>query len=153
MRNLSTVLAIPCLITLFLSGCATGEKFSKETPSAVSEALIYVYRPQGFIGIAQRPDLKIDGKFVGSVASGGFLVQRVPLGVHELVLTGEGNAFKWNYPTRVIAVATMASKNYYYRYKPRSATTYSNTIVHFYAFELIPESDALKELADLKRAE
>jgi hypothetical protein len=145
-------------LTLTLAGCvATGNKFVREIPANEAEALIYVYRPAGFIGSAQRPDLKIDGVLVGSVASGGFLVKKIPLGRHELRLTGEGNPFKWNFPDRSVVVDIKNSGNYYFRYSPTSrsgmASVGITSIAHSYTFESVSETVALQALGGLNRAE
>lgn len=151
-------LLLLCVLTLALAGCAaTGNKFVREAPASEVEALIYVYRPAGFIGSAQRPDLKIDGVLVGSVASGGFLVKRVPLGRHELLLTGEGNPFKWNFPDRSVVVDIKNSGNYYFQYSPTSksgmASVGLTTISHSYRFESVSETVALQALGELNRAD
>lgn len=147
-----------CVLTLALAGCvATGNKFVREVPASEAEALIYVYRPAGFIGSAQRPDLKIDGVLVGSVASGGFLVKKVSLGRHELLLTGEGNPFKWNFPDRSVFLDIRNSSNYYFRYSPKSRSGMASigltTIAHSYTFESVSESVALQALGELNYAE
>lgn len=149
-------LLLTYVLTFGLTGCvATGSKFVREVPASDAEALIYVYRPAGFVGSAQRPDLKIDGVLVGSVVSGGFLVKKVSLGRHELLLTGEGNPFKWNFPDRRSILDIKNSGNYYFRYSPTSRGSASGltTIVHSYTFESVPETVALEALGDLNRAE
>jgi len=146
-------LALFCLLAL-LTGCvATGASFVKEAPAHEREALIYVFRPSGFIGSEQRPDLKIDGQLAGSVVSGGFLVKRVPLGRHELVLTGGGNPFTWNYSDRNVILDAATSGNYYYRYLPSSSMRAPNTMVHSYSFEQVSEAQALGEMASLSHAQ
>lgn len=150
-------LLLTCILALILNGCvATGSKFVREIPASEAEALIYVYRPAGFIGSAQRPDLKIDGVLVGSVVSGGFLVKKVPLGRHELLLTGEGNPFKWNFSDRSSILDIKNSGNYYFRYSPTSrggASGGLTTTVHSYTFESVSETVALEALGGLNRAD
>ncbi len=144
---------IHLLWALLLVGCvATGERFRRETPANPNEAVLYIYRPSGFIGSAQRPDLRVDGELVGSVVSGGFLVKKVTIGRHALVLTGNGNAFTWNYPDRVQEVNINASGNYYYRYAPSSSMRGVNVMVHSYSFQQVSERQALEELVDLSHA-
>lgn len=150
----TTPLSFLLSTALLLSGCvATGEKFRREVPAHPQEALLYIYRPSGFIGSAQRPDIRIDGENLGSVVSGGYLVKKVTIGRHTLVLTGGGNPFTWNFPDRTEVANINASGNYYYRYAPSSSMNGPNVIVHSYSFGQVAEAQALEELSSLNRAQ
>jgi Protein of unknown function (DUF2846) len=135
-----------------VAGCATsGDKFQKDSPAHTAEALLYIYRPPGFIGIGQSPDIKIDGQTVGSMVSGGFLVKKMTVGSHVLVLTGNASAHTWSFAERSGSVNFAASGNYYYRYAPAHYYRGSNTIVHTYTFVQVAEVEALQELANLNK--
>lgn len=150
-RATKTLLAL--LLACVLSGCiATGEKFRREIPAGPEEALLYIFRPSGFIGVAQRPDVKVDGQPLGSLVSGSFLVKKVGIGRHELLLTGEGNPFTWNYPDRLETFVIMTSGNYYFRYAPSSSMRTPNVMVHSYSFYPVSESQAMEELINLNHA-
>lgn len=125
------------LVASAVSGCvASGAKFTRETPFEPGEALLYIFRPSGFTGIAQRPDVKVDGQNLGSLVSGSFFVKKLGIGRHEILLTGAGNPFTWNYPDHTEVVEIKTSGTYYYRYVSRSAMRSHNVIAHL----LIPRS-------------
>lgn len=159
MRKKDTASIITVWISaIALTACvATGGKFVREAPANESEALVYIYRPAEFVGSAQRPNVKLDGVFLGSLVSGGYLAKRVPLGVHTLLLTGEVNPFIWNYSDRREEFTIERSGNYYFRYTPTSRSGQLSlsvtTISHSYKFQQVSEDVALNEIGELNRVE
>ena len=80
------------LLVLFLSGCATGPKYTEVVstiPSlASSQGRIYFYRPSA-LGAAVQPDINLNGQKVGTAKPHGFyFVDRAP-GNYEVTATTE----------------------------------------------------------------
>jgi Protein of unknown function (DUF2846) len=79
-------------ITLALSGCASGPKYSVASSSfpslAASQGRIYFYRPSA-LGAAVQPDIKLNGEKVGTAKPHGFyFVDREP-GSYEVTAATE----------------------------------------------------------------
>jgi hypothetical protein len=80
------------LLVLFLSGCATGPKYTEvlsTIPSlASSQGRIYFYRPSA-LGAAVQPDINLNGQKVGTAKPHGFyFVDRAP-GNYEVTAATE----------------------------------------------------------------
>lgn len=80
------------LVVLFLSGCATGPKYTEAVstiPSLTpSQGRIYFYRPSAF-GAAVQPDINLNGQKVGTAKPHGFyFVDRGP-GNYEVTAATE----------------------------------------------------------------
>ena len=78
---------------LVLAGCATGPKFA-EVKSAIpalstDSGRVFFYRSANPIGSGIQPDVKLNGKVVGSSKPGGFFFVDVPPGDYEIVLSTE----------------------------------------------------------------
>ncbi|MDH5561296.1 MAG: DUF2846 domain-containing protein [Deltaproteobacteria bacterium] len=151
----NTGLKVTLFIILFtVTGCvATGKKFTKSVPEHSNESFIYIYRPSKFVGIAQRPDVKINDTFLGTLESGGFLIKRVLSGSYLITLTGNNNPFKWNYSDRKTRITTNEGSIYYFRYLPSSYMQGASMMLHSYSFSQVSESEALKELENLNQIE
>jgi hypothetical protein len=91
MRAMSSMVFVVTL--LFLSGCASGPKYSEVAASfpgiKSGEGRIYFYRDANVFGSAIQPDVQLNGEAVGSSIPGGFFfVDRAP-GDYEAVLSTE----------------------------------------------------------------
>ncbi len=80
------------LVVLFLSGCATGPKYTEVVstiPSLTpSQGRVYFYRPSAF-GAAVQPDINLNGQKVGTAKPHGFyFVDRAP-GNYEVTAATE----------------------------------------------------------------
>lgn len=83
---------VAVLLVLFLSGCATGPKYTEVVSTipvlASSQGRIYFYRPSA-LGAAVQPDIKLNGQKVGTAKPHGFyFVDRAP-GNYEVTAATE----------------------------------------------------------------
>ena len=121
-------------------------------------ALVYVYRNKTFIGIANAdvPIMHLDGRRIGRIRISGHLAIPVSPGTHTLTTTesllgGDTSRVRGQTTFTVAAGSTV-----YLRYTERIASmtpiiTPVVTVIHTtgeYRFEAVPETEALKELAD-----
>lgn len=73
------------LMLVLVSGCvASGPKFSNLVEARSGFSTIYVMRKTKSYGFAYCPPVSLDGKEVGCLKNGGYLVLKVPPGSHEL---------------------------------------------------------------------
>lgn len=81
------------VVALALSGCATGPKFAEvkgSIPALSTESgRVFFYRSANPIGAGIQPDVKLNGKVVGSSKPGGFFFVDTPPGDYEVVLSTE----------------------------------------------------------------
>jgi hypothetical protein len=153
------------LAILILVGCsASGPAFKPELnrPDS-SRALLYIYRPDTIIGIgnADVPFLHLDGRRLTRIRIGGHIALPVSPGQHKLATT---ESLLGNDTGKVRGEATVtvpAGAILYLRY---SETFKSIVPIVFpggvavitsgqFAFEPVPESEALGELAKTRRLE
>lgn len=90
-------LALPWLCLLaaltLLTGCISGPDlkgqpfFTPPVESSPDQATVYFYRMAASIGAGVAPTIKIDGKTVGSLPSGGYFKVNVPAGKHTVEST------------------------------------------------------------------
>lgn len=109
-----------CLLLLLpaaIAGCqATGAKY--ETIQAQpGSSLITVYRPNsGLNGNAsETPALVIDDSTVGILKAQGYLVQQVPAGKHEILITGASDKANWFSSDIKRAINVEPDTNLYFR--------------------------------------
>jgi hypothetical protein len=152
------------LTILLLMGCASGPEFKAELSRPDSgRALLYVYRPDTVIGIgnADVPFLHLDGQRLTRIRIGGHMPLPVSPGRHKLTTT---ESLLGNDTGKVRGETTVNV--------PAGATVYlryTETIKSFvpivlpgavtvimsgqFAFEPVPEPEALAELAKTRRLE
>jgi hypothetical protein len=85
-------LAVTLAVGTLLVGCASGPKYADYVatikPPANGQGRIWFYRPS-ILGAAVQPDVKLDGKKVGSAVPQGFFIADTNPGVHEVSATTE----------------------------------------------------------------
>ena len=77
----------------FLGGCTTtpaGESFSKLAAPPNGRGLLYVYRPDEYYGKALNFKLVIDGKQIGDIGNGAYMIIPVEPGKHSIEVKGFG---------------------------------------------------------------
>ena len=125
---------------LFLGGCASGAKFaSVEQPQLDTDnGRIYFYRPGKFVGAAIQPDIMLNGRKVGTAQPGGFFHIDTPPGNYEVLVATEVK--------ETVNFRLLAGQTRYVRLKIGLGLV----VGRMYP-ELVDESRALGELADLNR--
>ena len=105
------------VVLLGFCGCATvplsaptDDAAAKEFEASGSEAKIYVFRDEGFIGSARTLPVLIDGRTIGATAPKTYLVVSVPPGNHKLAST-EGRFFS-------LDLEAQAGRMYFVRHVP-----------------------------------
>jgi hypothetical protein len=87
MKKYALLYALSAMIGLAFSGCATGPKFGEmggTLPQLKSDSgRIYIYRTT-ILGTAVQPDVKLDGKVVGSAKPKGFFYVDCAPGNHQI---------------------------------------------------------------------
>ena len=66
------LLAIMVSISVFLSGCALGPKFSAVTSIAPEKAMVYIYRTSAFLGSASVYRIWINDTHVTDIGNGQY---------------------------------------------------------------------------------
>lgn len=160
MRRLAALLT-----TLMLMGCvATGPEFKAELSRPESgRALLYVYRPDTVIGIgnADVPFLHLDGQRLTRIRIGGHIPLPVSPGRHKLTTT---ESLLGNDTGKVRGETTVtipAGATVYLRYTETIKTFIpiilpgAVTVIMSgqFAFEPVPEPEALAEISNTRRLE
>jgi hypothetical protein len=157
--------AIVLAAALMLSGCgATGEQFKVgaiKPPSG--RALLYVYRPNAFVGIANADVafLHLDGRRLGRIRIGGYLAVPVSPGVHKLTTTQSIGGSDTGKVLGETGFSAKIGSSVYVRYSegfssfvpiplPGATVVLSKT---YHRFDQVHEREALTELADTKAIE
>jgi hypothetical protein len=158
-------IAVLMLVSLLLGCVASGPEFQAELKRPEGDrARLYVYRPHTIIGIAAAdvPIIHLDGQRLTRIRIGGYLMVPISPGQHKLTTT---QSLLGNDTGRVRGETTfMASAGaiIYLRYTEsfKDATPIilpkGGAILESsgdYRFELVPEPEALAELAKTKPLE
>ncbi|MBL8469576.1 MULTISPECIES: DUF2846 domain-containing protein [Methyloversatilis] len=90
MRSTLQMIAVA---TAVLAGCASGPRYTEVRPSMPAlgdgKGRILFYRTANVFGSGIQPDVKLNGKVVGSAQPGGFFYMDVPADNYEVVLSTE----------------------------------------------------------------
>ncbi|MFT4175391.1 MAG: DUF2846 domain-containing protein [Luteolibacter sp.] len=85
-------LAAICVVFLGMVSCASGPSYSEAVkslpPIPKGKGRVFVYRPSS-MGMALRPDIRIDQKSIGTSTAQGFSYSDQPPGKHDVSLTTE----------------------------------------------------------------
>jgi hypothetical protein len=154
--------AVVLAAVLLLAGCgATGEQFKVGAMKPASgRALLYVYRPDTFIGIGN-PDvafLHLDGRRVARIRIGGYVAVPISPGQHKVTTTKASGGEDTGKVLSGKTFSVRAGSTVYLRYTEgfssfvpimvgKVATVISST---YQRFETVPEREALAELAGTK---
>lgn len=70
-----------------IGGCATTTALEPQNLARdANSARLYFVRPSAFVGVVLSPDIKINGKPIGNVASGSYIYAERPAGKYQIVL-------------------------------------------------------------------
>ena len=70
------------LVTVFLSGCASGSRFTAAPQPPPGKALVYVYRKSSMVGVVGYDRIFVNHDFAGDLHSGGYCVYEMPAGTN-----------------------------------------------------------------------
>lgn len=103
---------IALLVFALISACATvtsvdsqADQQAKRFETKSGKSLIYVYRESGFFAGGVKHKFQLDGKPIGEMIQGGYMVLEVVPGKHSLVARAENDA--------ILNSTLEAGKNYY----------------------------------------
>jgi len=74
-------------VGILLAGCASGPVFQPEPAPAAEKSLLYIYREAATPFWMRTAVIAIDGKTIGELPNGGYLVRILTPGAHEIVQT------------------------------------------------------------------
>jgi hypothetical protein len=145
---------------LLLTGCgASGEQFKVGAlkPTA-GRALVYVYRPSTFVGIANSEVafLHLDGRRLARIRIGGYLAVPVSPGQHKVTTTQSAGDADTGKVLSERSFSVHAGSTVYLKYTegfssfvpiilPKTAVVLSSL---YHRFDAVPEREALAELAE-----
>jgi len=157
-RRIAAALAV----VLWLCGCgASGQQFVAEAnkPDG-NRALLYVYRPNTIIGIgnADVDFLHLDGRRLTRIRIGGYLAIPVSPGRHTLTTTMSMLGSDTGSVKGSTTFDAQAGSKIYLRYSERLGAIVpikgvGGVVTGSVGFEIVPESQALAELANTKALE
>jgi hypothetical protein len=135
-RRAILVLAVPVLL---LAGCASGPKYTEVASTfeslAPSKGRIYFYRPSA-MGAAVQPEIKLNGRKVGTAKPGGFyFVDRDP-GNYEVTAATETE--------KKLTFTLEPAQERYVRLKIQMGIMVGRIVP-----ELVDKNEAIKELKGL----
>jgi hypothetical protein len=79
----SVVLATLAVCALFLAGFPTTSPVAQDS----RPARLYFIRHSTFVGIINSPEIKIDGRSVGSISTGSYILVERPPGRHTIIVS------------------------------------------------------------------
>lgn len=142
---------------LLLSACsATGQRFDANKAEAVSSTAsqVYFFREAAFIESGTYPIVIVDGKEVGELRNGGYLVAKVNPGSHQVVVQSGGLARgQWIHRPKQLQIETASGTHHYVQVSLKTTGGSGNTIYRSAFVAEIAEADALKMLAELRLSE
>jgi hypothetical protein len=114
MRQVGRVLVAFCVVGLVNLGAGLSAVESHGKERTTRPARLYFLREKGLLsGLA--PDVKVDGKTVGTVGNGAYVVIERPPGLHQLAV---GNPLSMDFETEV---QVEAGQSYYFNIAPRAS--------------------------------
>ena len=157
---MSRLLLITSLfLTVVLQGCASGPSldgspyYRGPAESNNSIATVYIFREKHSIGSAVTQDISIDGKLVGSLPDGGYLVARVGPGAHEM-LSRRANTLSGDLSDAVFKIEVETGKTYFIA-QETSSTLYKDNrglslvkegsfrhVRHYFRWAMVPQNEA-----------
>jgi Protein of unknown function (DUF2846) len=82
-------IVVACCVSLFLASCfQTTAVESHVQPLDAHQARIYIIRQPSVLSSLGAPDIKVDGRLVGTLAVGSYLVVDRPPGSHRITVYG-----------------------------------------------------------------
>lgn len=144
-------------IALLLSACsATGPRFDISKAEAVSSAAsqVYLFRESAFIESGTYPVVVVDGKEIGELRNGGYLVAKVIPGPHKIVVQSGGLVRgQWIHGPKQLQIEVAPSTRRYFQLSLRTTGSSGNTIYRGDSVAEVPEAYALTALTELRLSE
>ena len=72
------------VLTCLVAGCSASGADFELSAAPEGQGIIHIYRVNSFTGYSDAPDVKIDGKLIGTLKNAGFLTATVDPGPHEI---------------------------------------------------------------------
>lgn len=142
-----------------LQGCASGPSlegspyYRGPAESNDSMATVYIFREKHSLGSNVTQNVSIDGKLIGSLPDGGYLVARIGPGVHE-ILTRRASILSGDLGDAVFKIEVETGKAYFIA-QETSSTPYKDSrglslakegsfgLVHYYfRWAMVPQDEA-----------
>jgi hypothetical protein len=157
---MSRLLLIACLLGIVtLQGCASGPSlegspyYRGPAESSDSMATVYIFREKHSIGSAVTQNVSIDGKLVGSLPNGGYLVTRIGPGSHEMLFR-RANFLHGDLSDAVFKVELEVGKTYFIA-KETSSMPYKDSrglslveegsfrlVRYYFRWAMVPKNEA-----------
>lgn len=102
----------PLVITLLVTGCATGEKFTSPKLGDPKNSIVYLMRKSQYMGAVICRDVALDGKTVGCIKNGGFLRLEVAPGTHTISVL-KASKSDWANETSIVQNHEAGTIHYY----------------------------------------
>jgi Protein of unknown function (DUF2846) len=153
------ILAATMAIALLLCGCASGQQFKLEAKPDSNRALLYVYRPNTIIGVgnADVDFLHLDGRRLTRIRIGGYLAIPISPGRHKVTTTMSLLGSDTGRVRGATTFNAQAGSTIYLRYSERLGAVVpikgGGVVTGSVGFEVVPESQALADLANTKALE
>ena len=100
------------MLACLVAGCSASGADFELSAAPEGQGTIHIYRVNSFTGYSDAPDVKIDGKLVGTLKNAGFLTQTVDPGPHEIEVRVE---FMKLFGGRKVSVDVEPGQNYYFK--------------------------------------
>ena len=142
------------LASLFLTGCATGPRFTAAPAPAPGKALVYVYRKSNFVGCAGYDRVYVNGNFLTELFSGGYAPCEVPPGPVVFSVTPKASLWINTIPAALSNLDT--TKYEKLRIEAEAGKTYYiNLYIEFigHQMKLVDEATGAKQIRSLKLSE
>lgn len=151
-------IAFIIFLSVFLTGCASGPKFSPVTSVAPEKALVYMYRTSALFGSASSYRIWINDAHVTDMGNGGYypyladpgeLVFKMKVNTDILQVLGIGLLhFVLEKEKPVLKIHVEAGKTYYVKHKWSSLMKMGNVAV----MVLVDEETGLREIVKCRKA-
>ena len=148
------------LLVVLVNGCqATGEKY-EEVQSEANKSMIYIYRPN--IGIkgkaSEYPEVFINDTSLGVLRAKGYMKQELPVGQHEIRITGLTDKANWSFRDIKHTVNVKHESQNYFRLMVRFDPESNNRLLepgeHYLVFLTpVEPGDAIYEIRNTKFSE
>lgn len=151
--RISLVAAIAGILLVACS--ATGPRFDAHNADMVSsnDSHIYLFRNSAFMESGTYPIVMLDGKEVGELRNGGFLLMKTKPGPHLITVQSGGlSRGQWIYAPKGIGVDAAPGTRRYVQLSLVTVGISQNTTYRAVELSVVAEADALKKLTALRQS-
>lgn len=157
MPRLLTITSI--FLTFLLQGCTSSPSlegspyYRGPAESNDSMATVYIFREEHRIGSSVTQNISINGKLVGSLPNGGYLVTRLGSGVHK-ILANRANPIDGNLSDATFKLDVETGKTYFIAQETSSIPYKDNrglsvvkegsfrSVRHYFRWAMVPQHEA-----------